>query len=100
MIPCPRVAASDKRAMLNRHSSFFLALLSLLVPIHTQTTHLPAILQGKERGRLCMSLWNAVKRTLDAYLERLASENKKMFGDSRPDCCTLNAKKQAKKPQK
>lgn len=43
-----------------------------------------------------MSLWNCLKASLDAYLSRLATENKKMFGDSRPDCCKLNAQTKKK----
>ena len=39
-----------------------------------------------------MSLWTRIKGFFGDYLDRMASENKKLFGDSRPDCCKLNGK--------
>lgn len=42
-----------------------------------------------------MSLWNRMKVAWNKYLENLAEENKKSFGNGRLDCCQLN--KQNKK---
>lgn len=37
-----------------------------------------------------MTLWKRIKKAFNNYLEQLSAENKKMFGDGRPDCCKLN----------
>lgn len=39
-----------------------------------------------------MLLWRNIKEAFRDYLERMASKNKELFGDSRPDCCKLNRK--------
>lgn len=31
-----------------------------------------------------------IKNSFNNYLERVAKENKELFGDGRPDCCSLN----------
>lgn len=47
-----------------------------------------------------MSLWKRIKEAVNRYLERMARENQEMFGDGRPDCCSMNRRKpnQNRKP--
>lgn len=37
-----------------------------------------------------------IKKKLDAFLKKLANENKKSFGNERLDCCTLDRPKKSK----
>jgi hypothetical protein len=37
-----------------------------------------------------MSIWKRIKQSWNKYLERMAQSNKEMFGNERPDCCTIN----------
>lgn len=41
-------------------------------------------------GGLIMSLWERIKEAFMEYLERVAKENKEMFGNDTPDCCKMN----------
>ena len=41
-----------------------------------------------------MSIEKRIKAAFNRYLERLAKENKELFGDGRPNCCKLNRQKQ------
>lgn len=52
------------------------------------------------KGGVTMAVWKRIKRAFSRYLERLGRENQAMFGNERPDCCTLNRKKAAQPPQK
>ena len=37
-----------------------------------------------------MSLFDRIKEAFMEYLERVAKENKEMFGNETPDCCKMN----------
>lgn len=37
-----------------------------------------------------MSFIDKIKSSFNNYLIRVARENKELFGDGRPDCCSLN----------
>ncbi len=39
-----------------------------------------------------MNLWKRIKKSFQEYLNRLGKENQNLFGDSKPDCCSLNRK--------
>jgi len=41
-------------------------------------------------------LLNKFKTAIKNYLERMAEENKKNFGNTRLDCCSINKKKKNK----
>ncbi|HWT27783.1 MAG TPA: LDCC motif putative metal-binding protein [Mobilitalea sp.] len=43
-----------------------------------------------------MSIWKKIKRAVGRYLDNLAEENKKTFGEGKLDCCNLNNKNQKK----
>ena len=45
-------------------------------------------------------LINSVKKKIAAYLERMAEENKKNFGNQRLDCCSLNKARTPNVPKK
>lgn len=47
-----------------------------------------------------MTIWKRIKDAFNRYLERLGKENQEMFGNERPDCCTLNRKRQPQEPPK
>jgi hypothetical protein len=43
-----------------------------------------------------MTFWSKIKKAFNARLIKLAEANKKQFGSSRPDCCSLlNSRKEA-----
>lgn len=37
-----------------------------------------------------MSLRTRIRKSWNSYLERLAKENKQMFPDGKPSCCSMN----------
>ncbi|MDR1794838.1 MAG: hypothetical protein LBR25_05530 [Erysipelotrichaceae bacterium] len=41
-----------------------------------------------------MKLTQKLKQAINNWLENLASENKKHYGEERLDCCTINQKPQ------
>jgi len=41
-----------------------------------------------------MKLWNHIKKSFQNYLTRLEKENKELFGNERPNCCTLNRREE------
>jgi hypothetical protein len=49
--------------------------------------------EGKE-AIVMSDLMMRIKRSWDAYLQRLAKENKESFGPGGPDCCTPKAMKE------
>ncbi|NLE24029.1 MAG: hypothetical protein GX625_01600 [Clostridiaceae bacterium] len=44
-----------------------------------------------------MAFWDRIKKAFKDYLENMAKENEKAFGNSKLDCCQLNNKKRVKK---
>lgn len=41
-----------------------------------------------------MGLWTRIKKAFQNYLNTLAEDNKKTFGEGKLDCCNLNKKDQ------
>ena len=37
-----------------------------------------------------MKIWNRIKSVFKNYFKQLEKSNKELFGDSTPDCCSLN----------
>lgn len=37
-----------------------------------------------------MKIWNRMKRVFENYFKQLEKSNKELFGNSTPDCCSLN----------
>jgi len=49
------------------------------------------LVKRKEENQI--SLWERIKNLYRAWLLKMAAENRKRFGQSRPDCCDLLNKK-------
>ncbi len=49
-------------------------------------------LKGDDR----MSLWVRIKKAWQDFLEKMAKDNEKAFGNGRLDCCQLNSKQKEK----
>jgi hypothetical protein len=49
-----------------------------------------------KNGGSDMSIWKRIKKSINHYLESMAEENKKSFGNGRLDCCQLNKKQDHK----
>jgi hypothetical protein len=41
-----------------------------------------------------MSIWKRIKNKLNEFLEKMARDNEKAFGNGKLDCCQLNNKDQ------
>lgn len=44
-----------------------------------------------------ISVWEKMKQSFSRFLNHMAQENQKAFGDTVPDCCKLNVQNQKKK---
>ncbi|WP_279380753.1 LDCC motif putative metal-binding protein [Mobilitalea sibirica] len=43
-----------------------------------------------------MKLWTKIKKSFNNYLNHLAEENKKAFGEGKLDCCSLSKQENKK----
>jgi hypothetical protein len=43
-----------------------------------------------------MKIWRKLKNSFNRFLENLAEENKKSFGNDKLDCCQLNRNQKLK----
>lgn len=40
-----------------------------------------------------MKIWSYLKQVLKKYITQLEKSNQEVFGNSKPDCCSLNRQK-------
>jgi hypothetical protein len=49
------------------------------------------------QGGNSMNIWKRMKKAMNEFLEKMARDNEKAFGQGKLDCCQLNSKNEKSK---